>query len=83
MLRIIGFCDLTKMMRNQTGNDTDKELTEQGLLKIDNSQQTNIPGVYACGDNSAFRSIATAVSTGSQAGAAINMALSTEIFNYK
>jgi thioredoxin reductase len=59
------------------------ELTEQGLLKIDSYQQTNIPGVYACGDNSAFRSIATAVSTGSQAGAAINMALSTEIFNNK
>lgn len=59
------------------------ELTEQGLLKIDNYQQTNIPGVYACGDNSAFRSIATAVSTGSHAGSSINMALSTEIFNNK
>lgn len=59
------------------------ELTEQGLLKIDNLQQTSIPGVYACGDNSSFRSIATAVSTGSQAGAAINMALSTEKFNLK
>lgn len=59
------------------------ELTEQGLLKIDSLQQTTIPGIYACGDNSAFRSIATAVSTGSQAGAAINMALSTKVFNSK
>lgn len=59
------------------------ELTEQGLLKIDSLQQTTIPGIYACGDNSSFRSIATAVSTGSQAGAAINMALSTKDFNYK
>lgn len=57
------------------------ELTEQGLLKLDNFQQATIPGIYACGDNSAFRSIATAVSTGSQAGAAINMRLSTENFN--
>jgi len=59
------------------------ELTEQGLLKLDTAQQTSIPGIYACGDNSAFRSVATAVSTGSHAGAAINMALSTEIFNLK
>ena len=59
------------------------ELTEQGLLKLDTAQQTSVPGIYACGDNSAFRSVATAVSTGSHAGAAINMALSTEIFNIK
>ncbi|UIR54922.1 NAD(P)/FAD-dependent oxidoreductase [Sphingobacterium sp. SRCM116780] len=59
------------------------ELTDQGLLKLDNFQQTTVPGIYACGDNSAFRSIATAVSSGSQAGATINMALSTEIFNFK
>ncbi|SHG04060.1 NAD(P)/FAD-dependent oxidoreductase [Pedobacter caeni] len=58
-------------------------LTEQGLLKLDSVQQTTIPGLYACGDNSAFRSVATAVSTGSQAGSAINMALSTEIFNLR
>ncbi len=59
------------------------ELTDQGLLKIDNNQQTTTAGVFACGDNSAFRSIATAVSAGSQAGSAINMTLSTEIFNNK
>lgn len=59
------------------------ELTEQGLLKLNTAQQTSIPGIYACGDNSAFRSVATAVSTGSHAGAAINMALSTENFNLK
>ncbi|AOM79852.1 NAD(P)/FAD-dependent oxidoreductase [Pedobacter steynii] len=59
------------------------ELTEQHLLKLDRHQQTSVPGIYACGDNSAFRSITTAVSTGSQAGAAINMALSTETFNLK
>jgi len=57
------------------------ERTAQGLLKVDSFQQTTIPGIYACGDNAAFRSVATAVSTGSHAGAAINMALSAAIFN--
>jgi len=55
---------------------------EQGLLILDNSQQTNISGVYACGDNSAFRSVAVAVSTGSKAGAAINASLAIEKFNF-
>lgn len=59
------------------------ELTAQGLLKVDPFQQTSVPGIYACGDNSTFRSIATAVSTGSQAGAAINMALATATFQLK
>lgn len=59
------------------------EVTAQGLLKVDQFQQTSVPGIYACGDNSAFRSIATAVSTGSQAGAAINMALATATFQLK
>ncbi|MCW3464366.1 NAD(P)/FAD-dependent oxidoreductase [Chitinophaga nivalis] len=58
-------------------------LTEQGLLKLDNFQQTTIPGVYACGDNSAMRAVATAVATGTGAGAAINLALSTADFNLK
>ncbi|KKO92439.1 pyridine nucleotide-disulfide oxidoreductase [Sphingobacterium sp. Ag1] len=58
------------------------DTNEQGLLVLDNSQQTNISGVYACGDNSAFRSIAIAVSTGSIAGAAISAALSIEKFNF-
>ncbi|KIO78321.1 pyridine nucleotide-disulfide oxidoreductase [Pedobacter lusitanus] len=57
------------------------ELTELGLLKTDDFRQTNIPGIYACGDNSALRSVPAAVSTGSLAGAAINMALCAEIFN--
>ncbi|NML41342.1 NAD(P)/FAD-dependent oxidoreductase [Chitinophaga sp. G-6-1-13] len=59
------------------------ELTPQGLLKVDPFQQTSVPGIYACGDNSAFRSIATAVATGSQAGSAINMALATTTFQLK
>ena len=57
------------------------ELTEQGLLKVDHFQETTVPGIYACGDNSAMRSVPVAVSTGSVAGAAINMALCAAGFN--
>jgi thioredoxin reductase len=49
------------------------ELTDTGYIKIDGFQQTTVPGIYACGDNSAMmRSIANAVYTGSFAGAAVN-----------
>lgn len=56
------------------------ELTDRGLLKVDDFQQTTIPGLYACGDNSAMRSVSVAVSTGSVAGAAMNMALCAAVF---
>ncbi|MFD2555528.1 NAD(P)/FAD-dependent oxidoreductase [Sphingobacterium tabacisoli] len=56
------------------------ELTEQGLIKTNSNQQTTVRGIYACGDNSAFRSIPIAVATGSTAGAAINMDLAIESF---
>lgn len=49
------------------------ELTDAGYIKVDGFQQTTVPGVYACGDNSAMmRSVANAVFTGSFAGAAVN-----------
>ncbi|MDR0194469.1 MAG: NAD(P)/FAD-dependent oxidoreductase [Myroides sp.] len=51
------------------------ELTEQGLLKVDNQQESTIPRVYACGDMTSFRSVATAIATGSAAGRAINAQL--------
>lgn len=56
------------------------ELTEKGLLKTDNYQQTSIKGVYACGDNSGFRSLSVAVSTGSLAGVFLNNSLTEEEF---
>lgn len=57
------------------------ELTEQGLLKVDNMQRTTIPGVYACGDNaSGMRSVANAVAAGSFAGAALNREMIEEAF---
>ncbi|MCJ0742548.1 NAD(P)/FAD-dependent oxidoreductase [Pedobacter montanisoli] len=57
------------------------ELTEQGFIKVDTFQQTNTKGVYACGDNSSpMRSVANAVASGNFTGAAINKALSDELF---
>ncbi|MEO9872096.1 NAD(P)/FAD-dependent oxidoreductase [Ekhidna sp.] len=57
------------------------ELTEQGYIKVDSMQKTNINGVFACGDNSTMmRSVATAVYGGNIAGAAINKELTEESF---
>ncbi|MEN2402647.1 NAD(P)/FAD-dependent oxidoreductase [Flavobacterium sp. MC2016-06] len=57
------------------------ELTEQGLIKIDMMQRTNIPGIYASGDSTTqMRSVAMAVSTGSLAGAPLNKELIDETF---
>lgn len=54
---------------------------EQGLLKVDAMQKTNIPGVFASGDcTTPMRSVAIAVSTGSFAGAVINKELIDEDF---
>jgi thioredoxin reductase len=57
------------------------ELTEQGLIKVDMMQKTNIPGIYASGDCVIqARSVAMAVSSGSFAGASINKELIEESF---
>lgn len=57
------------------------EINEQGLLKVDFMQKTNIPGIYASGDcTTQMRSVAIAVSTGSFAGAVINKELIDEDF---
>ncbi|GAB3414083.1 NAD(P)/FAD-dependent oxidoreductase [Niabella aquatica] len=57
------------------------ELTEQGLIKVDMFQKTNIENVFACGDNSSMiRSVANAVSTGNTAGAMVNNGMTEEEF---
>ena len=57
------------------------QLTGDGYLETDEFQKTNIHGIYACGDNSSpFRSVANAVSSGSTAGAMVNMELTHEYF---
>lgn len=57
------------------------ELNEQGLLKVNVFQQTNIIDIYACGDNSSpMRSVSNAVASGNLAGAAVNKELSDQEF---
>lgn len=57
------------------------DISEQGLLKVDVMQKTNIAGVFASGDcTTQMRSVAIAVSTGSFAGAVINKELIDEDF---
>lgn len=57
------------------------ELTETGHLKVDSMQKTNISGVYACGDNTTpMRTVSTAVSMGTMAGAMTNHELIKEEF---
>jgi len=56
-------------------------LTEMGHIKVDAFQKTEVPGIYACGDNSSMmRSVANAVYTGNLAGAMVNNELSQESF---
>ncbi|MEB2774440.1 NAD(P)/FAD-dependent oxidoreductase [Algoriphagus sp. D3-2-R+10] len=66
---------------SQIPSQLDLELTEQGLIQVDQFQKSTIPGVYACGDSTTmFRSVSQAVSSGTMAGAACNKELIDEAF---
>ncbi len=57
------------------------ELIEQGYIKVDAFQKTNIHGVFACGDNTTMiRSVSNAVAMGSLSGAMVNKELIDEEF---
>ncbi|MCU0358520.1 MAG: NAD(P)/FAD-dependent oxidoreductase [Cyclobacteriaceae bacterium] len=57
------------------------ELTEDGYIKVDNSQRTTVHGVYACGDNTTrIRTVANAVAMGTTAGMMVNKELVMEEF---
>jgi thioredoxin reductase len=57
------------------------ELTEQGHIKADAFQRTNVHGIYACGDNTTpMRSLSNAVSMGTFAGTMINKELIDDYF---
>lgn len=57
------------------------ELTVDGYLKIDSSQKTTIPGVFACGDNTTrMRTVANAVAMGTTAGMMVNKERILEAF---
>ncbi|SEA55970.1 Thioredoxin reductase [Arachidicoccus rhizosphaerae] len=52
------------------------QLTDSGHIKVDEGRRTNIPGLYAVGDNSSrFRSLSQAIASGMAAGAMINFDL--------
>ncbi|ANF51526.1 pyridine nucleotide-disulfide oxidoreductase [Chryseobacterium glaciei] len=57
------------------------EMTEQGFIKVDPFQKTNIYGLYACGDNvTMMRSVSNAIAQGNFAGAMVNKELVDEQF---
>ena len=57
-------------------------LTEaHGFIQVDELQRTNIPGIFAAGDNTTFfRAISGAIAAGGKAGACINSELAEEAF---
>jgi thioredoxin reductase len=67
-LPLLQHCHIPQQLRCQ--------LTENGLIKVDEFGRTTIPGVYAAGDCvTVMRSVASAVATGSFAAAMINKEL--------
>ena len=49
------------------------EMTDKGLIKVDETQKTTIDKIFACGDNSSpLRTVANAVSSGNIAGMLLN-----------
>lgn len=57
------------------------EMTEDGYVKVDATQETTITGVYACGDNvTRIRTVANAVAMGTTAGMMVNKELVMEEF---
>lgn len=58
------------------------ELTADGYLKVDAFQKTNIPGIYACGDNTTrLRTVANAVAMGTTAGINLNKEIVLNAFS--
>lgn len=58
------------------------ELTEEGYLQVDAFQRTNLPGIFACGDNATrMRTVANAVAMGTIAGIHANKEIVMERFH--
>ncbi|WP_267401733.1 MULTISPECIES: NAD(P)/FAD-dependent oxidoreductase [unclassified Chryseobacterium] len=67
--------------QNINVDDLGIELNENRFIKVDTMMKTNIPGIFACGDNTTMmRSVANAVAQGNFAGAVVNKELSEEDF---
>jgi thioredoxin reductase len=60
------------------------ELTDEGYIKVDPAQKTNVHGVFASGDNTTrIRTVANSVSTGTTAGMMVNKEMIEETFYSK
>ncbi len=58
------------------------DFTDHGRIEVDLFQKTNVPGIYAAGDNSSMgRAVSVAVSAGSVAGMMLNKELTSEEFD--
>nr|WP_299111895.1 NAD(P)/FAD-dependent oxidoreductase [uncultured Winogradskyella sp.] len=69
------------VQHSDISNQLGCELDENGYIKVDMFQKTNVEGLFACGDNTTFmRSIANAVATGTVAGSMSNKELIDEYF---
>jgi thioredoxin reductase len=56
-------------------------LTDDGYIQVNALQETTVPGVFACGDNSTkLRTLANAVATGTAAGMILSRQLITQEF---
>ncbi len=56
-------------------------LTDEGYLKVDHLQKTNVHGVFACGDSTTpMRTVANAVAMGTTAGMMVNKEILMEGF---
>jgi thioredoxin reductase len=61
----------------------DCELTEKGYIKTNALQETSVPGIYACGDNSThMRTVANAVAMGTAAGMSASKKIILDQFQY-
>jgi len=57
------------------------ELNDEGYLRVNPAQKTNIQGIFACGDNSTrMRTVANAVAMGTTAGMMVNKELIEDDF---
>jgi thioredoxin reductase len=57
------------------------ELTEEGYIKIDSFQKTNVDGIFACGDNTTrMRTVANSVAMGTTTGIMVNKEIVMERF---
>ncbi len=57
------------------------QLNDDEYIKVDPAQKTNVPGVFACGDNTTkIRTVANAVAMGTNAGMMLNKELIEEEF---